>query len=217
MTRAALATANAIVLATVVVACGGKAAPPTRPPAPSGPSVWSALTPGATWTLESSYTSEGEQPQTLTATVTAVAEVGGRKTIDLEWETFDGTETYGFEGSVPTQIVLGDGGVWLIGGDEYGDDDADGPPTHAEPPVAELRKDGHYTRIADVGGETIACFGGEVVEDPEDEIGCGSDCNAHLCVGAKSGIVKVVGTWAPEGGEFQARGFDGADAYHGPP
>ncbi len=165
--------------------------------------VWSALRPGASFTLPYEHAEEGEPSRSVVVTVSAVTVEAGRTVIALSWERIEGAgrEPGAFGG--PARIVIGNRGVWLVGGDSYTVKDASGAPTHPDPPVNQQRPDGTYTTITDIAGEPIACLGMEDLTTEEGDegalIGCGSDCFGALCVGGKSGFVKVVGTWGPHG------------------
>jgi hypothetical protein len=191
-------------LLLTVAACGGSTQ--TKPavgneggdgdPPAASASVWSALMqPGGKWTMNSESI-EGMEEIELHAETVGVKDVDGGKEITLAWSQTTEGETIPLEGGgAPDVIRVGARGVWLFWGQADAEELAQ-PARFPEPAVDDQKPDGYYTHVSTVAGERVACFGEG--PPPGDDTPCEDVCFAEICVGEKSGVVAVDGTWAPD-------------------
>jgi hypothetical protein len=187
---------------------GNEGGDTTQPAATA--SVWAAvMQPGGKWTMESEEI-EGMEGSALHAETVDVQEVDGRKIISLKWSHTAEGETTELEGGAPNRIIVGKDGVWIyFGGDAESDAAALATPAKYPEPVAErVDAEGFYSHVTVVDGELTACFGEGPPPDSEAE--CEDVCFAEMCIGEKSGIVAVDGTWAPDYMMFSEPGYRGA-------
>jgi hypothetical protein len=108
--------------------------------------------------------------------------------------------------ATPHAIAIHDGHVWVV---RAGDDGTSGalaePPFGVDPPARSGGSATRYMRIESVKGERVVCVG----EGPGENAGPCEEgvCFGELCVGERSGLVRVEGLWAPDREMFFARGF----------